>query len=136
MKKLIFLANILVLAIPFIALADSSGATTIKDIIIDATSIVKLVINLLMPLALAVFLWGVVKYIFSSGDEEKRKTAKDYIIYGLIGLFVLVAFVGIINVVASTLGVSTGGWFGSLVPQSSPPDTGGADYVPGPYPHD
>ncbi len=133
MKKLIFLANILVLAIPFIALADSSGATTIKDIIIDATSIVKLVINLLMPLALAVFLWGVVKYIFSSGDEEKRKTAKDYIIYGLIGLFVLVAFVGIINVVASTLGVSTGGWFGSLMPQSSPPDTGGADYVPGPY---
>lgn len=132
MKKLFFIANSLILAVPFIAMA-TDGATTIKTIIIEATTVVKLLINLLMPLAVAIFIWGVVKYIYSSGDEDKRKTAKSYIVYGLIGLFVLITFVGIIQILASTLGVSTGGWFGTLLPQANPNPSGNEGFNQGIY---
>jgi hypothetical protein len=54
-------------------------------------------------------LWGIIRYITSGGDADKEKAARGYIIYGLIGIFVLVSFWGIIQLVANTFGISTGG---------------------------
>ena len=70
-------------------------------------------------LAFAAFLWGVVKYIFAAGDEEKRKEAKGIIFYGILGMFVLVAFWGIILIVTSTFDISTGGTIVPVKIQSS-----------------
>lgn len=99
MKKIII--SSLALATPFVALADLQGiVTTIKSL---ADSIVPL----FMVVAVAVFLWGIVRYITAAGDEEKAKSARGYIIYGLIGIFVMVAFWGIIQVVAGSFSIST-----------------------------
>ncbi len=104
MKK--FVISSLALAFPLMALAQ----TTIEDILWTARDLVDTIIPLFMVIAVAVFLWGIIRYITSAGDEEKAKAARGYIIYGLIGLFVMVAFWGIIRVVASTfLGGETGG---------------------------
>lgn len=84
-------------------------AADIQSIVKDIGDIVNAIIPILMLAAFAVFLWGVVKFIFAGGDEEKRKSAKHYIIYGLIGLFVMVAVWGIITVVTNTFGVDVGG---------------------------
>ncbi len=102
MKKV--LIGSLVFAMPLMALA-----ATLTDIITTVRNLVNTIVPLFMVIAVAVFLWGIVKYITSSGDEEKSKEARGYIIYGLIGVFVMVAFWGIINVVALTFGISTGG---------------------------
>ncbi len=102
MKKII--TGTIVLAAPFVAMA-----ATLTDILGTIRSLANSIIPLFMVIAVAVFLWGIIKYITSSGDEEKAKAAKGYIIYGLIGLFVMVAFWGIIQVVASTFGVTPGG---------------------------
>jgi len=102
MKK--FIISGLALAFPLMA-----AAATIEDIIGTIRGIVDTIVPLFMVIAVAVFLWGIVKYITSAGDEEKAKAARGYIIYGLIGLFVMVAFWGIIRVVASTFGVQEGG---------------------------
>lgn len=108
MKKIIIGA--LALATPFMALAAGTAlGGTFTSIVQDARNILNTLIPVLMMVAVVVFLWGVVKYITSSGDEEKRKSAKGYIIYGLIGIFVMVALWGIVTVVASTLGLGAPG---------------------------
>ncbi len=102
MKKIIISG--LVLAMPLMALA-----ATINDMVRTTRDITNTIVPLFMVVAVAVFLWGIIRYITSAGDEEKQKAARGYIIYGLIGIFVMVAFWGIIQVVASTFGVTTGG---------------------------
>lgn len=84
-------------------------AADVQSIMQDISDIVKTIIPILMLVAFVVFLWGVVKFIFAGGDENKRKDAKNYIIYGLIGLFVMVAVWGIVEVVLNTFGVEGGG---------------------------
>ncbi len=93
------------------ALALAAGPT-IEGFIGKAQKIMNLIIPLLMVIVLAVFFWGVAKFITAGGDENKRKEAKNYIIYGLIGMFVLVAWWGIIQIVLNT-------FFGGV--ETSPP---------------
>jgi len=85
--------------LPFAASADIS----VKGIFQKGTELAGSIIIFLEVLAVAVFLWGIVKYISASGNPEKRKQAKDLIIYGLIGMFVLVSFIGIIYILQNTI---------------------------------
>ena len=74
-------------------------AQTIYGIVLSIKDLLNLfVIPVLFGIATVIFLWGVIVYITSGGDEEKRKEGRNYIIYGLIGLFVMIALWGIINV--------------------------------------
>lgn len=61
-----------------------------------------------MVIIIAVFLRGVVQFIFAAGDAEKIKSARGYIIHGLIEVFVMVSFRGIIQVFGSTFGFTPG----------------------------
>jgi len=89
-------------ALPVLALAQDIESNVVEPLqgILDA------LIPLLMVAAFVVFLWGVIKFITSGGDEEKKKSGKSLIIYGLIGLFVMVAVWGIIKLVQGTFGVT------------------------------
>lgn len=106
MKKLYRLLPIALSAMPMMALA--AATNTFEDWVTVAEELAEAVIPLFMILAVAVFLWGIVKYVTAGGDAEKEKGARGYIIYGLIGIFVLVAFWGIVAVIANTLGVTPG----------------------------
>ena len=74
-------------------------AQTIGGIFSNVMDVLNMVIPIIFMIATIVFLWGIVLFIISGGDEEKRKEGRQYIIYGLIGLFVMVAGWGIVNVV-------------------------------------
>ncbi len=69
----------------------------------------------LMIFATLWFIWVVIKYIRSkeAKDAEENKKA---VVRGVIGLFVIVAIWGIVKLLASTLGVSTGNNAGINVP--------------------
>lgn len=71
--------------------------------------IVVAIIPLIFTAALAFFLWGVMKFIAAS-DSTKKKEGKNFMIAGLIGLFVMTSLWGLINIVSNTLGT------GSVVP--------------------
>jgi membrane protein DedA with SNARE-associated domain len=68
----------------------------------------RYVTSTIIALALLVFLWGLIGYLANSGNEEKRKDSINYIIAGLIGLFVMVAIWGIVELVTRTLGSPLG----------------------------
>ncbi len=111
MKKIIFSTGFFL--VPLLALAQS-----IEDIISTLDDIFGSIVPLLMVVAMAAFLWGIVKYIYAAGDEEKRKNAKGIIVYGVLGMFILVAFWGIFKIIEATFGVEIGGTI--EVPQISP----------------
>ncbi|MEK9209267.1 MAG: pilin [Patescibacteria group bacterium] len=99
MKKIIFWGISLAPVLAFAADIET-------DVVRPLQGILDALIPLLMVAAFVVFLWGIVKFITSGGDEEKKKSAKSLIIYGLIGLFVMVAVWGIIKLVQGTFGVT------------------------------
>lgn len=76
-----------------------------------ATSIVgalnTIVVPLIFVLAFLAFLWGVFNYFFlNAGDESKRSEGRQFIFWGLLGMVVLFAVWGIVNILLSTLGIA------------------------------
>lgn len=61
-------------------------------------------VPVIFAIAFIVFIWGVYTYfIAGAADEEKRKTGKTFVMYGLIGFFVMISLWGIVNLFLSTL---------------------------------
>ncbi len=76
---------------------------TISDVFFSfAWGNMKGLIPALIAVALVTFLAGVIKFIKSGDDEEARQNGRHVMIYGLIVLFVMVAFWGITNLVVRT----------------------------------
>lgn len=108
MKKLYSLRYPAILAatatiIPFVA----GAQTTIDIILIRLRTTANFVIGLLFIVATLVFLWGIVKFIASAGDEAKRKSAKGLMTWGILGLAVMAAAWGITQVLVEYFGVPT-----------------------------
>ncbi len=61
------------------------------------------ILPLLIGLAVVGFVYGIIKYFLNPDNEEKRKNGKDFMTWGLIALFVMVSFWGIINIFQNTL---------------------------------
>ena len=103
LKKTYPLLPVLAGLLPLLA-----SAATVGGILTTIQGLIQTIIPILMLVAVAVFLYGVLKYITSGGDAEKEKTARGYIIYGIIGLFVMVAFWGLVTVLSDTFGIDEG----------------------------
>ena len=112
---------------PLFALATD----TIEEILDTLDSIFSLIVPLLIAVAFAVFLWGIVKYIYAAGDEEKRRDAKGIIVYGVLGMFIMVAFWGIFEIIELTFGINLGGTI--VPPKISPSGSGSGSGGPGLY---
>lgn len=71
-------------------------------------SIEKVIINPLIifvfALALVYFVYGIAQYLLSPGNEEIRKTSKQHMLWGVIGMFIMIATFGIMNLILNTLG--------------------------------
>jgi hypothetical protein len=109
MKKIIALG--FVLSAPLITLAATG---TIDGIISQLIMWVGWIVPALITLAIGYFIWGVIQFI-SASDEEAKKMGRTKIVNGLIGLFVIMAFWGIIAVVKRTFGIESYGGAGQDV---------------------
>jgi len=69
-----------------------------------STTILAPLVTALLTLALLAFFWGMIKYIKSQGTDKKE--GKDIMIWGIIGLAVMVSVWGLVNLVVGTLGVN------------------------------
>ena len=86
---------------PIFVFADLPSA--LMPIYNTITVIFNAVVALLIGLAFVVFLWGIYKYV-SSASLEGKEGARTTIIYGLVGLFVMLAAWGLVNVLLGTFG--------------------------------
>ncbi len=57
---------------------------------------------LVLAAALLVFIWGVIKYVIAAGDSNEREEGRKFMLYGIIGLFVMVSIWGLVSVLINT----------------------------------
>ena len=71
---------------------------TLHDLIFIFINLIFKVVPVLVSLALLVFVWGLAKFIFRLGGDEKAVTeGKNLMIWGLVALFVRVSIWGILR---------------------------------------
>ena len=58
----------------------------------------------LFVLATAVFLWGVIEMLAHPDNEDARSTGRRHMIWGVIGLFLMLAVKAIIRMICATFG--------------------------------
>jgi len=92
----------------FAQTAPSVGANitqpdTFSDLVDILLGIIELLIPVLIALALVTFFWGLVKFVGSAGNEEAVRTGKALMIWGIIGLFVMVSIWGILGFLSEIL---------------------------------
>ena len=61
------------------------------------------VVPVLFALAFVVFLWGVVQFIMNSADEAERAKGKQFMLWGIIGLFVMFSVWGLVSILQKTV---------------------------------
>ncbi len=81
----------------------------VENIVESIGNLVKLATPIVVGLALLAFFWGLVKFIFSGGDEEAKKDSKHLMIWSVIALFIMISIVGIINFIGNSLDINQGG---------------------------
>ena len=104
-KNLIVLSSLGLVFAPLFAFAATCvGVTGIEAFICKIGSILNTLIPIMVVLGVVYFIWGVLQYVMS-GEEEAKKKGKSHMIYGIIGLVVIVGLWGLINIVTSTFSI-------------------------------
>jgi uncharacterized membrane protein len=92
----------LLLLFPSVAYAASS----ISDLIGNFKKfIINPIIAILFALAFILFLWGAVAFVWNASDSTSKEDGKNHMIWGLVGMLIMVSAYGIINVAGSLIGV-------------------------------
>lgn len=68
-----------------------------------STFVINPMIYVLFACAFVVFVWGLVQFIMNSANEEARNTGAKHILWGLIGMVIMVGVNGILGLINSTI---------------------------------
>ncbi len=60
--------------------------------------------SLVVGIAFLYFLFGVVRFIMNMNDPEKKNVGKEHLLYGTIGLFIILSVGGILKLFNSVFG--------------------------------
>jgi len=83
-----------------------ANAQTVSALISNfKIAVVNPIIGIIFALAFLLFVWGVAVFLMQADDANAREQGKNHIIYGLIGMFIMVSVYGILSVITGTLGV-------------------------------
>ncbi|MBI5138604.1 MAG: hypothetical protein HZA95_02275 [Candidatus Vogelbacteria bacterium] len=80
---------------------DASGVPLLRSVL---DNIVNPIIGLLIAIAFVWFLWGVVEFVKGSDNANKVEGAKNKMLWGIVGLFIMVSAIGIVRVICTTIG--------------------------------
>lgn len=125
MKKKLFVLSGLALGLaPVVVLAQGTtprtcatneATTTIGTILCKINELFGVVVPILIALGVIYFIWGVVSYVIGT-DEETKASARQKIIYGIIGLAVIIGVWGLVAILNRTFGVGAAGVTPPVVP--------------------
>ncbi len=105
-------------AAPAVALAAEVGGINrcvpgapVRDLqtfICKIGDIFNIIVPILIALGVIIFIWGVLVYVLAS-DEEAKSKGRDKIIFGIIGLAVIIGLWGLVRILTNTFGVENTG---------------------------
>lgn len=68
--------------------------------------IIQPLINLLFALAIIFFLYGIFEFLSNQENEEKKTTGKQHMIWGIIGITIMMGVWTILGILLNTMGIS------------------------------
>ena len=80
-----------------------SGYLTFCGVVDFFLGLIRASIPILISISVIVFVWGVFRYVIAEGEDKKK--GRDVMMYGIIGLFVMVSVWGLVRVVYNTFGL-------------------------------
>jgi hypothetical protein len=87
------------------AVQPNTSLAPVRGYLNTIQDLVRIAIPLLVAVALLVFFWGLVQFIANAGDDDKRKEGKQHMIWGIVGLFVMVSVWGLVGFLGSVIGI-------------------------------
>ncbi|KKW10550.1 MAG: hypothetical protein UY50_C0031G0008 [Parcubacteria group bacterium GW2011_GWA2_49_9] len=108
MKKFAITASAYLL--PLAAFAGTADDDNIANLIVQINAVINTIIPFLVGLAVLIIIWGVFNYISGAGDEEKRAQAKQYIVWGVVGVFIMLSIWGLVNVLVNSFDLKKTGY--------------------------
>ncbi len=67
--------------------------------------IIQPIVSLLFAVGFLVFMWGLVEFIANPTNDTKKTKGKKHMMYGVLGLFIMVSIWGIVGLVTNTIGI-------------------------------
>ena len=86
---------------PFLAMAQER-LTDINSVARKATSLGTLFVQLAIAFAVLYIIYGVVRYLIATNDPGKRAEGGQIILFGVIGLFVILSIWGLVAILRSS----------------------------------
>lgn len=75
----------------------------LKDLISLVIYYMNYAVIFIMGLAILLFVWNIFKYFIYSTDSTKKSEAGLYVMWSVIGFFVILSFWGLVNILTGTL---------------------------------
>src|SRR3989338_2380332 len=87
-----------------------------QDLIIYVVNIINdALIPLIFAIAVVLFIWGVVQYVINAQDTEKKAKGRQFMIWGIIALAVMISVWGLVRILGTPFGLKT-----NVFPQVAP----------------
>jgi hypothetical protein len=100
MKKSIIAA--LASMLPAVAFAQTTAVTDVNSLSSKLIGIGNTVTYILTALAVLFIVWNVVIYLIKGSGEEGRSKAGMNILWGIVGLFIIVSIWGLVSILTNT----------------------------------
>jgi hypothetical protein len=90
-------------------LAETSRLDTgyLSSLIRGGTNLLRQVLVFLISLAVVWFIWNIIQYTISD-DEDKKGKAKEQMIWGIVGIAVMVSVWGLVSILQGVFGLDNG----------------------------
>lgn len=96
--------------IPIAFAAEEAHIVAAKGLLLKIEKVILFpLMTLMVSVALLVFLWGMYEYVANAESEEAQTKGKTHMLYGIIGMLVMISAYAILRIAAGTFGVSVGG---------------------------
>lgn len=92
--------------IPIAYAASSPGTETAVAFVAKFNEVILFpIITLLVAVALLVFIYGAFQYIANSANPAARAEGQKHVMWGIVGMFVMLSAFAILSIVANTFGL-------------------------------
>ena len=109
MKKLIKATGIAMTMalLPLVTFAQQPQADAFS-ILDRIAEFVSRLVPVFIAIAFVYFLYGVIRFIMAQ-DADKKKDARDIVVQGVIGLFIMMSIWGLVGIIQRSIGTGSGG---------------------------
>lgn len=121
-----YIISFLPLLIPTFA---HGAIDTLSALIGRLNAILNLVVPFIIGLAVFTIIWGIFTYVVQAANEEKRREAVQFIIWGVFGVFLMLSVWGLIALLTSIFDFRSS-YNQNEIPKIPPFTTGGSSETP------